>query len=54
MIYITLHLPGELPVYFKADAGTIGLEEMMASSFPTLIAFFKYNESNQDDIQYLY
>jgi len=52
--HLALHLPGEQPVYFEPEAGVLALEERMATSSSTLMAFFKYNAENEDGHQYLY
>jgi hypothetical protein len=52
--HLALHLPGQQPVYFSEHEDLDGIRERIETSMTTLMAFFAYNEQNEDGRQYLY
>ena len=52
--HLVLHLPGQQPVYFSEYAEPDQVREQIESSMTTLIAFFAYNQQNEDGRQFLY
>lgn len=54
VIHLAIHLPGEQPVYFAADASEEAIRNQMDRSATTLMAFFQYNTEHSDGQQYLY
>lgn len=51
---LAIHLPEEQPVYFEEETITEELEERMNEARSTLMAFFDYNQANDESRQYLY
>ena len=51
---LAIHLPGEQPVYFEENVVAEELQERMDSARSTLMAFFEYNNTNEESRRYLY
>ena len=51
---LAIHLPGEQPVYYEEDVVAEELQERMDSAQSTLMAFFEYNNTNEESRRYLY
>jgi hypothetical protein len=54
VMHLAIHLPGDQPVYFAADANLAELQQQMDNARSTLMAFFQYNTEYEDGQQYLY
>ena len=54
VIQLTVHLPGEQPVYFQLDQSVEEIQQYLKLSYSTLIAFFKYNAEYKDSRNRLY
>lgn len=51
---LAIHLPGEQPIYFEEDVLVEQLQERMDGARSTLMAFFEYNNTNEESRRYLY
>lgn len=54
VIHLSIHLPGEQPVYFEEGIDIETLRVQMEEVKTTLMAFFLYNATYEDGRQYLY
>ena len=52
--HLALHLPGQQPVYFSEHDDLDQIRAQIEESMTTLMAFFAYNEQNEDGREYLY
>ena len=52
--HLALHLPGQQPVYFSEQENLDRVRARIEESMTTLMAFFAYNEQNEDGREYLY
>jgi hypothetical protein len=52
--HLALHLPGQQPVYFSEHEDLDLIREQIEGSMTTLMAFFAYNEQNEDGREFLY
>ena len=54
IIQLTVHLPGEQPVYFQPDQSAEEIQQRLKLSRSILTAFFKYNVEYKDGRNRLY
>src|SRR5437588_904756 len=54
VMHLALHLEGQHAVYFNGLNNPEEIRQRVESSLSTLIAFFDYNQKNEDGLQYLY
>src|SRR5207302_3150175 len=53
VMHLALHLEGQHAVYFNGLNNPKEIRQRVESSLSTLIAFFDYNQKNEDGLQYL-
>lgn len=51
---LAIHLPGEQPVYFEEDGLVEQLQKRMDDARSPLMAFFEYNNINEESCSYFY
>jgi hypothetical protein len=54
IMHLTVHLPGQQPIYFQPDESVKDLQQRLETAHSTLTAWFRYNTENTDGHTTLY